>query len=121
MKKILIFTICLSLTFCLCACGNKITHGEVYEKEHREAHNTVMVLPLVISNGKTTSTIMIPYIVHYPERWVIFIKAFNGEEWVTEDFYVSKDVFDTVQVGDMFEFDEDRGDLEDEPYTKERQ
>jgi hypothetical protein len=121
MKKILIVMICLSLMFCLCACGDKITHGEVYEKEYREAYTTVMVRPLVIPTGKSVITTMVPYTVHYPERWVIFIKDFNGEEWVTEDFYVSKEVFDTIQIGDMFEYNKDRGDIEDEPYTKERQ
>jgi hypothetical protein len=115
---VLIFLICL---VALCSCGNKITEGEVYEKEYREAFTTVMVLPLVIYNGKSTTTIMVPYVVHYPDRYVIHIKYFQGEEWVTEDFYVSKDVYDDINVGDMFEYDEERGDLQDEPYTKERQ
>lgn len=122
MKKLiclgLVLVMCLAV---FCSCGNKITEGEVYEKEHREAFTTVSVLPLVISNGKSTTTIMVPYVIHYPDRYVIHIKDFQGEEWVTEDFYVSKDVYDTINVGDMFEYDEERGDLQDEPYTKERQ
>ena len=79
-----------------------------------------MVLPLIISNGKTTSTIMVPYFVHYPDRYVIFIKAYQDEKWKTEDFYVSKEVYDSINIGDMFLYDEERGDLQDEPYTKER-
>ena len=118
--------ICLALVLVLClavfcSCGNKITEGEVYEKEYREEFTTIMSFPLVISNGKTTTTTIIPYVVHYPERYVIHIKAFQDGEWVTEDFYVSKDVYDTINVGYMFEYDEERGDLQDEPYTKERQ
>jgi hypothetical protein len=104
----------------LCGCSDKITEGEVYEKEYREATTTMSVFPLVISNGKTTTTTMIPYFIHYPERYVIHIKAFVDAEWVTEDFYVSKEVYDSVNIGDMFAFDEERGDLKDEPYTKER-
>ena len=78
------------------------------------------MLPLVISNGKTTTAKMIPYLVHYPDGYVIFIKAYQDEEWKTEDFYVSKEVYDSINIGDMFLYDEERGDLQDEPYTKER-
>ncbi len=92
----------------------------MYEKEYREAYTQFMFLPLSISNGKTTSTIMFPYFVHYPDRYVIFIKAYQDEEWKTEDFYVSKQVYDSINIGDMFLYDEERGDLQDEPYTKER-
>jgi hypothetical protein len=122
MKKILTTIIlCLLLLLCFCSCGNKITHGEVYEKEHREAYTTVMFIPITISNGKSISTTMVPYIIRYPERWVIHIREANGEEWVTEDFYVSKEIYDTIEIGDMFEYDEERGDLQEEPYTKEKQ
>jgi hypothetical protein len=79
-----------------------------------------MMIPITISTGKVTTTSIIPYTVHYPERYVIHIKDFDGEEWITEDFYVTKDTFDQVSVGNMFEYDESRGDLADEPYTKEK-
>lgn len=124
MNKITKHFICslllLTLLFCCCGCSNKITHGEVYKKEHRDAYTTVTMLPLVISTGKSTTTTMIPYTVYYPERYVIYIKDFDGEEWITEDFYVTKDVFDQISIGHMFEYDESRGDLTDEPYTREK-
>lgn len=119
-KRFICAVLLLTLLFCCCGCSNKITHGEVYKKEYRDAYTTVMMIPLVISTGKTTTTTMIPYTVHYPERYVIHIKDFDGKEWITEDFYVTKDVFDQVSVGNMFEYDESRGDLTDEPYTKEK-
>ena len=108
----------LAILFSFCGCGNMITHGEVYEKEHREAFTTVMMLPLTIYTGKTSTTTIIPYVVHYPERYVILIKDFDGENWVTEDFYVIKEVFDQIHIGDMFEYNKSRGDLTNEPYTK---
>ena len=120
MKRIIVSLICILLVVSLCGCSNAITEGEVYKKEYREEHTTVMVLPLVISNGKTTTTTMIPYFVYYPDRYVIFIKAYQDEEWKTEDFYVSKEVYESINIGDMFLYDEERGDLQDEPYTKER-
>lgn len=120
MKKIIGALICLLLVVSLCGCSNVITEGEVYKKEYREEYTTVIMLPLVISNGKSSTTTMIPYIVRYPDRYVIFVKAYQDEEWKTEDFYVSKEVYDSINVGDMFLYDEERGDLQDEPYTKER-
>ena len=120
MKKIIGALICILLVISLCDCSNAITEGEVYEKEYREEYTTIMMLPMVISNGKSTTTTIIPYFIHYPERYVIFIKAYQEEEWKTEDFYVSKEVYDSTNIGDMFLYDEERGDLQDEPYTKER-
>lgn len=120
MKKIIGALICLLLVVSLCGCSNVITEGEVYEKEYREEYTAVVMLPWVISNGKSSTKTMIPYIVRYPDRYVIFIKAYQDEEWKTEDFYVSKEVYDSINIGDMFLYDEKRGDLQNEPYTKER-
>ena len=119
MKKICIAILLVFVLF-LSACSPKITSGEVYDKEHRDAFFTVSVYPVVTYNGKTSTTIMVPYTVYYPERWVIFIKSFEGGEWLTEDFYVSESVYNSISIGDMFEYDENRGDLTDEPHTKEK-
>lgn len=119
MKKICV-AILLVFALSLSACSPKITSGEVYDKEYREAFVTVSVYPVVTYNGKTSTTIMVPYTVYYPERWVVFIKSFEDGEWITEDFYVSETVYNSINLGDMFEYDENRGDLTDEPYTKEK-
>lgn len=119
MKKICI-AILLVFVLLLSACSPKITSGEVYDKEYREAFVTVSVYPVVTYNGKTSTTTMVPYTVYYPERWVVFIKSFEDGEWITEDFYVSEAVYNSISIGDMFEYDENRGDLTDEPHTKEK-
>lgn len=119
MKKICIAILLVFVLF-LSACSPKITSGEVYEKEHRDAFVTVSVYPVVTYNGKTSTTTMVPYTVYYPERLVIFIKSFEDGEWITEDFYVSETVYNSISIGDMFEYDESRGDLTDEPHTKEK-
>ena len=120
MKKMICAVICIILIFSLCGCSNAIAEGEVYKKEYRAAHTRVRMMPLTVFNGKTSSTTMIPYVVRYPDRYVVFIKAYQNEKWVTEDFYVSKEVYDSIDIGDMFLYDESRGDLQEEPYTKER-
>jgi hypothetical protein len=119
MKKIIILGLLVFVLF-LSACSPKITSGEVYDKEYRKAFVTVSVYPVVTYNGKTSTTTMVPYTVYYPERWVIFIKSFEDGEWITEDFYVSETVYNSINIGDMFEYDENRGDLTDEPHTKEK-
>lgn len=96
-----------------------LTEGEVYEKEFIPAHSQMMIIPIIISNGKTTTTIMMPYMYHYLDSWVIRIKDFQDEKWVTEDFYVSKDVYDAVTIGSEFKYEPNRGDLDDQPYTRE--
>lgn len=121
MKKIVLIVLIFAMCVVFCACENRITSGEVYEKEYRGAFTTVSFMPLVIYNGNTTTTTYVPYVITYPERYVIFIREYRDGEWLTEDFYVSKEVYEQVQIGDMFEFNETRGDLEDEPYTKEKQ
>ena len=118
-KKTVSILLIVLLVF-LSGCSSVITEGEVYKKEYRPKYTTVTVLPLVITNGKSSTTTMVPYIISYPDRYVIFIKAYKDKEWKTEDFYVSKDLYDLINIGDMFSFEEGRGDLEYEPYTTER-
>lgn len=119
MKKICI-AILIVCVLLLSACSPKIKSGEVYDKEYKEAFVTVSMYPVVIYNGKTSTTTMVPYTFYYPERWVIFIKSFEDGEWLTEDFYVSESVYNSISIGDTFEYNENRGDLTDEPYTKEK-
>lgn len=115
-------TICLiaACLLFLSGCSSGITSGEVYEKEFEPAHMETEYRTTVIYTGESVSTALIPYTVYYDDQYVLYIKAFDGENWLTEDFYVPKAVYDAVQIGDMFEYDESRGDLTAEPYTCEK-
>ena len=104
----------------LSGCSGKITEGEVYEKEYKAAHTEVMIVPITTYNGKTSSVHMIPYFYSYPDRYIIKIKKFEDNEWKKAEYYVPKDVYDGINVGDQFEYVKDR-DLTEEPYTRERQ
>ncbi len=119
-KRILCTLIGFALLFLLCNCSNAITEGEVYKKEFRAAHTKTSIRPLVVLSDGTVSTVMVPYVKYYPDQYVIFIRAYQDDEWKTEDFYVSEEVYDRLNIGDMFLYDEGRGDLTDEPYTQER-
>lgn len=95
-----------------------ITSGEVYDKEFRPAHIEIQYMPTLVYSGKTVTTVLVPYVFYYDDRYVVYIKAFDGEAWQTEDFYVPKETWDALEIGDTYGYDESRGDLADEPYTK---
>ena len=98
----------------------RLTEGEVYDKSFTVAHSQTLMLPIVHSNGKTTYTTMIPYIRNYPDTYSISIRDFQDGEWITETYYVSKEVYNDVEIGDIFKYEIDR-DLEEAPYTQARQ
>lgn len=121
MKHIKTIISILLFIILLTGCAKKITEGYVYYKEFRQEKTTVMIIPMVISNGKSCTTMMIPMVHRYPDRWVIFIKAYNEEKkaFETEDFYVTEEVYNNINIGDYFIFDDEMG-TDEEPCTKER-
>ena len=120
-KKLLVLSLIVLLLVSTCSCGQKLTEGEVYSKEFMEARTQVRLIPMVISNGKTTTTTVLPYVYHYPDRWLIKIREPNGDgTYITAEYYISKEVYDSVNIGDTFFYDPDR-DFKNEPYTRERQ
>ena len=104
----------------ICAgCSPALTEGEVYEKVFEPAETFVQIVPIVISNGKTYTTVCVPYTYHFPDRWVIKIREPQADgSYLTEKFYVTKEVYDATPIGSQFVYDESR-DLLEEPYTKE--
>ncbi len=98
----------------------RLTEGEVYDKSFTAAHSQTLMLPMVHSNGETTYTTMMPYIRNYPDTYSISIRDFQDGEWITETYYVSKEVYNDVEIGDIFKYEVGR-DLEEAPYTQERQ
>jgi len=109
------------LLFSFCGCHHSLTEGEVYAKEFKEAETKIFSIPVVISNGKTTFTQIIPYIYSYPDRWIIRIREPNGDgTYITDEYYTNKEVYDAVGVGDTFSYDPNR-DFENEPHTRKKQ
>jgi len=121
MKRGILAITIVAAILALIACAPQISEGDVYGKEFKPEHTQFMMMPITINNGKTTTTVMMPYTLHYPDRWVIYIKAYDEEkqEWVYEEFYVSEEVYNSVNIGSYFVFDDGMGTRE-EPYTKTR-
>jgi hypothetical protein len=70
------------------------------------------MMPMVV--GK--STILMPMVFFYPERWRIDIKKFDGKQWVKARWWVDKGTFEAAQIGGWYKYKE--GDLDDEPRYK---
>lgn len=119
MKKIILIVIILLIAILLTGCSQEIRDGEVYNKEFKEAYTQVVMIPMTIYNGKTSTTMIIPYTYYYPDRYIIYIKKFEDNEWKIADYYVTKEIYETINIGDQFEYVEGR-DLAEEPYTREK-
>ena len=118
MKRIITLCLIFMMMLTMFACS-KITSGEVYNKEFRPEHTQLLILPLSIYNGKSSTIIMVPYYIYYPDTYVISIKKMVNNEWKTADYYTDKETFDKTEIGYMFQYDKTR-DLQEEPCTKTR-
>lgn len=110
------------LMIILTGCNEKITEGEVYGKEFKEEYTTIIMTPITHSNGKTSYTTIIPITYHYPDRWVIRIRSLEKNkdgEYETAEYYVTQEVFDDCNIGDIFSYDKDR-DYREEPVEKSK-
>ena len=107
----------ISFLFFFMASCDRLKEGEVYEKEFKPGYTTTRLMPICVSNGKTVTTMLLPYIISYPDRWLVKIKKYNGKKWVWAEYYTTEEVYQTVNIGDEFRYMSGR-DLLDEPYTR---
>lgn len=105
MKKIICaFIVCIMFTM-MCSCSEKITQGEVINKKYTPAHTDIVMIPMVRSNGKTTTTQIIPFVYSYSDKYEITILGYDSEKnKSTATYRVNKEVFDSVNLGDEFLF-----------------
>jgi len=102
----------LCCVLCLYSC-NKLEEGDVIEKWYEPTHTYVALMPMVISNGKSTTTIMIPYVITDYEDWVVKINGkYKGEER-TETIYVSQKQYECLSVGSHLKLTEDSSTSDD--------
>lgn len=98
-----------------------LTEGKVIEKNCQFSHTKVFSIPQVVNCGTVTQTINIPHSVTYPDIYVITISNANNDsnKPLTQDIYVSKEIFENTNIGDDFAYNKDRGDLFELPYDCE--
>lgn len=90
----------LILAICICLVGcDGITRGEVYDLEYVEPRTWVQMAP--IYNGKSFN--YMPIVHNEPERYFVYIR--DGEQ--SAKLEVSRDTFDGLEVGDIFNYQEE--------------
>nr|DAF82017.1 MAG TPA: adhesin [Caudoviricetes sp.] len=119
--KRLLAVICASL-ITLTGCKMRLTEGEICDKQFLPAHTQTMLIPMTHTNGKTSYTTYIPMVYSYPDRWCIRIQALNPNDkgrYESAIYYVTKDVYDECEIGELFKYDPER-DFKDEPVEKKK-
>lgn len=99
-KNILICCSLLILLLSGCTTKVKITEGEIYHKDYREPYT---------SHGMIfTGQVTVPTTQHHFEVFKISIKQFDEEtqEWLTSTYEVSKEQFESLQIGDVIYIEE---------------
>lgn len=103
-----------STTVALAACGNTpMPEGDITEKIHEPENIQYSVLPVPIftcgAQGIcTTNIILMPHVITDDEDWIFRLKdcktntESNKQECRTEGVYVSKEVYDSYNVGDRY-------------------
>lgn len=94
------FLYCLLCTVFLFTSCQKMKYGNVVEKWYEPESHYMMLMPMTISTGKSTTTIMIPYYIHDNEDWCIKVTGIGVKgDTITRTYYVDKIAFDTLSVG----------------------
>lgn len=109
--KVILLIFLLIPLLAACNISSSITEGTVIEKKHHVADSTIIMMPIMRSDGKTVTTQMIPMTKYYPEAWEIKIANYDkkSNKEVNNSFYVSKNVYESVAVKDYFKFDKSMG------------
>ena len=114
------FLYCFLCTVFLFTSCQKMKYGNVVEKWHEPGSHYMMLMPMTISTGKSTTTMMIPYYIHDNEDWCIKVTGIGVKgDTITRTYYVDKMAFDTLSVGKFICVDGACDD--DENNTKVRQ
>lgn len=107
-KKATIVALAVVLAINLCGCSEKIRSGEIINKEYTPAHKETKHIPITIYTGKFFSTVMIPQIFSYDDKWEITIRKLDERksDYLTATYIVTKDVFESYNIGEQFEYTE---------------
>jgi hypothetical protein len=84
------------------SCKPPITEGIIIDKYYEPNHTYITVLPIVTTNGKTTSTIMIPYVIYDNEDYCVKVRGINiDNDTIINTLYLSKSQYDTLNINEF--------------------
>ena len=106
-KQIKAVLFILALSYLLVGC-DKITEGEVYDKQYNAAETKMVMTTIITTDSKgNMSSNLVPMWFYYPEHYDILIKKYNSQtdEYNKATYYVEKDVYEATNIGDWFVYD----------------
>lgn len=110
----------IGLIFLLLYFKEPLTVGEVYEKEYKPAYTKAVSTQVEVTDDKVTTTMSVPYVYSYPDRWIVRIKSDKKvDRKRTVEFYVTEKTFNETKIGQHFEFDEDL-ESKEKPYIRKK-
>lgn len=104
-KRIKAMILVLILSAMFSGCGNKITEGQIYEKEFVPAHTEIVLIPMAFPGGKTVKTRLMPQIRSYSDTWYIRIQSTEVDEdgkREKAEYSVTEEIFNQYEVGDFY-------------------
>lgn len=112
MKPVIRFLACTLLALVI-GCEPSLKEGEIYSKRFHPAHTDMILMPVTMSDGKTSSTTLVPMFFYYPDSYSVDIKKFNGKKWVKAIWWVDRYTYEQIVVGGYFKAKKD--DLDEQP------
>ena len=71
------------------------------------------MMPMVVSDGKNVTTIMVPTTISEPDRWKLTVEPYDSEGNALKPvvIFVTKVTYESVKLGEWFTQTEENSDL----------
>lgn len=107
------FCIIILILF-ICSCSSTIEQGKVINKYYEPERTWIQFMPMFISDGKSSHTILIPMYMRDDEDFILSIAGLNADgEMDTACYYIMPDQYKEINVGDEILTCELKGDCND--------
>lgn len=106
MKK-LVYLLLISILILFIGCKNSMKNGTIIKKWYEPDNTQILYIPFVVTDGKYTKTILIPYLIYDKEDFCIKVRGVNYVgDTITKTFFINKSSYDTLNVGDYIHVDD---------------
>lgn len=102
MKKTFLFLLFMVI---ITSCAKIKYSGDIVDKIYEPEDWYIMCMPMIISDGKTTTIIPMWYWIYDDPDWIIKIRYydFKRNKDRTKIYYVNKDTYEKYKLGDLFD------------------
>lgn len=106
-KRIYLLLISILILILFIGCQNSIKNGTIVKKWYEPDNTYILYVPFVVTDGKYTKTILMPYLIYDKEDFCIKIRGVNYVgDTITKTFFINKSSYDTLNVGDYIHVDD---------------